>query len=87
MVWIIDDEGMEHLLGVDCSNMFVAKQLNPDASVLSLFRRQNKYKSYSGFKDFYHNQFVKFYDGASWLNDGSKLGKAINGAVRKYIIR
>ena len=57
-MWIVTDKAMNSLLGGNFSNVVLAKQKNKDIPIQRLYKLQDLYSSYQGFRKFFKRHYA-----------------------------
>lgn len=77
MVWVVSDEAMEHILGGDFTNVSVLHEDVDNVSVRTLYKVQNTYKSYQGFRKFFRKYLEPIIEKISFIEDNTFMGKVV----------
>lgn len=76
-MWIVSDDAMEQLLGGDFIDVSVLHESADNVSVRTLYKVQDTYKSYQGFRKFFRNHLEPIIEKVSFIEDDCFIGKAI----------
>ena len=77
MVWIVSDEAMKHLLGGDFTDVSVLCETIKDASIRTLYKAQDTYKSYQGFRKFFKRHMKPIIEQLCFIEGDGIVGKII----------
>ena len=77
MVWVVSDEAMEHILGGDFTNVSVLYESANNVSVRTLYKVQDTYKSYQGFRKFFRKYMEPVIERMCFIEDKGFIGKVI----------
>lgn len=77
MVWVVSDEAMEQILGGDFTDVAVLYENTDNVSVRTLYKVQNTYKSYQGFRKFFRNHLEPIIEKICFIEDNGFIGKTI----------
>jgi Mg2+/Co2+ transporter CorB len=77
MVWVVSDEAMEQILGGDFTDVVVLHESADDVSVRTLYRVQDTYKSYQGFRKFFRKHLEPIIERISFIEDNTFMGKVV----------
>ena len=76
-MYILEDEGLNHLLDGEFYQVILAKQHDPNVSVRKLNNFQFDYKTYQGFRKFYRKYLEPIIDKIKIVEDDSLKAKVI----------
>ena len=77
MVWVLTDKAMEHLLGGDFIDVSVMCETNKDVSMRTLYKLQDTYESYQGFRKFFKRHMKPIIEHICFIEDSGIIGKII----------
>ena len=77
MVWIVSDEAMEQILGGDFTDVSVLYEDVDNVSVRTLYKVQDTYKSYQGFRKFFRKHLEPIIEKISFIEDNTFMGKVV----------
>ena len=77
MVWVLTDKAMEHLLGGDFTDVSVMCETNKDVSMRTLYKIQDTYESYQGFRKFFKRHMKPIIEQLCFIEDTGIIGKII----------
>lgn len=78
MVWVIKDEAMEQLLGGDFTDVCVLNEECSGISIRQLYKCQDVYKSYQGFRTFFKKHLQPIIEKICFIEDIGFIGKIVN---------
>ena len=76
-MWVVSDDAMKQLLGGDFIDVSVLHESVDNVSVRTLYKVQDTYKSYQGFRKFFRNHLEPIIEKVSFIEDDCFIGKAI----------
>ena len=76
-MWIVSNEAMEHLLGGDFTDVSVLYKNADNISVRTLYKVQDTYKSYQGFRKFFRKHLEPVIEKICFIEDDGFIGKVI----------
>ena len=76
-MWIVNDKAMKKLLGGDFSNVVLTKQKNKDIPIQRLYKLQDLYSSYQGFRKFFKRHLQSIVENICFIKDNSFVSKVI----------
>ena len=77
MVWVVSDEAMEQILGGDFADVSVLYENADNISVRTLYKVQDTYKSYQGFRKFFRKHLEPVIEKICFIEDDGFIGKVI----------
>lgn len=77
MVWVVSDEAMEHILGGDFTDVSVLYESANNVSVRTLYRVQDTYRSYQGFRKFFRKYMEPVIERMCFIEDNGFIGKVV----------
>lgn len=77
MVWVVSDEAMEQILGGDFTDVSVLYESANDVSIRTLYRVQDTYKSYQGFRKFFRKHLEPVIEKICFIEDKGIIGKVV----------
>ena len=77
MVWVLSDRAMEHLLGGDFTDVSVLYEAKKDVSIRTLYKVQDTYESYQGFRKFFKRHMKPIIENICFIEDTGIMGKII----------
>ena len=77
MVWIVNDDAMEHLLGGDFIDVSVLHEDFDNVSIRKMYGVQDVYKSYQGFRKFFKRHLEPIIEKISFIEDNGFIGRII----------
>lgn len=77
MVWIVSDDAMERILGGDYRDVSVLYENVDNVSVRTLYKAQNTYESYQGFRKFFRKHLEPIIEKVCFIEDDGIIGKVI----------
>lgn len=77
MVWVVSDEAMEHILGGDFTDVSVLHESANDVSVRTLYRVQDTYRSYQGFRKFFRKHMEPVIEKMCFIDNKGFVGKVV----------
>lgn len=78
MVWIVSDEAMERMLGGDFIDVAVIHDNADNVSVRTLYKVQDTYKSYQGFRKFFRRHLEPIIKKICFIENNTFMGKVAN---------
>ena len=75
MVWVVSDEAMEQILGGDFTDVSVLYESADNVSVRTLYKVQDTYKSYQGFRKFFRKHLEPIIEKISFIENNTFMGK------------
>ena len=76
-MWVVTDKAMNSLLGGDFSNVVLAKQKNKDIPIQRLYKLQDLYSSYQGFRKFFKRHLQYIVESVCFIKDNNFVSKVI----------
>lgn len=77
MVWVVSDEAMKQILGGDFSSVAVLHDECNKITVRKLYKHQDVYKSYQGFRKFFRKHLEPIIEKISFIEDDTFMGKVV----------
>ena len=77
MVWVVSDEAMEQILGGDFTDVSVLYESVNNVSVRTLYKVQDTYKSYQGFRKFFRKHLEPIIKKICFIEDNGFMGKVV----------
>ena len=77
MVWVVSDEAMEQILGGDFTDVSVLYESANDVSIRTLYKVQDTYKSYQGFRKFFRKHLEPVIEKICFIEDKGIIGKVV----------
>lgn len=77
MVWVVSDIAMEQMLGGDFSDVAVLHDECNEITVRKLYKHQDTYESYQGFRKFFRKHLEPIIEKISFIDDNTFVGKAV----------
>ena len=77
MVWVVSDSAMEHLLGGDFTDVSVLYEAKKDVSIRTLYKVQDTYESYQGFRKFFKRHMKPILEKICFIEDNGFIGKIV----------
>lgn len=77
MVWVVSNEAMEQILGGDFTDVSVLYESADNVSVITLYKVQDTYKSYQGFRKFFRKHLEPVIEKICFIEDDGIIGKVI----------
>ena len=76
-MWVVTDKAMNSLLGGDFSNVVLTKQNCKDIPIQRLYKLQDLYLSYQGFRKFFKRHLQSIIENVCFIKDNSFVSKVI----------
>lgn len=77
MVWVVSDEAMEQMLGGDFIDVAVLHESVDNVSIRTLYKLQDTYESYQGFRKFFRKHLEPIIEKISFIEDDTFMGKVV----------
>lgn len=77
MVWVVSDEAMKKILGGDFTDVSVLYESADNVSIRTLYKVQDTYKSYQGFRKFFKKHLEPVIEKISFIEDNTFMGKVV----------
>lgn len=77
MVWVVSDEAMEQILGGDFIDVAVLHESVGNVSIRTLYKLQDTYESYQGFRKFFKKHLEPIIEKISFIEDDTFMGKVV----------
>lgn len=77
MVWVVSDEAMEQILGGDFTDVAVLHEECNEITVRRLYKHQDTYKSYQGFRKFFRKHLEPIIEKICFIENDGFIGKVI----------
>ena len=77
MVWVVSDEAMKKILGGDFTDVSVLYESADNVSIRTLYKVQDTYKSYQGFRKFFRKHLEPIIEKISFIEDNTFMGKVV----------
>ena len=76
-MWVVSDEAMEQILGGNFIDVAVLHEECNKITVRKLYKHQNVYKSYQGFRKFFRKHLEPIIEKVCFIEDNRIIGKII----------